>query len=137
MPTKAEIADRIGSITGDRPDPDKHNAQELQAMLEAAEIPDVPLDEGAVAALRKPGGVTRRKVNKGSTRRINRAATALQAALHTFATEIDTQVFITDDDGNRIAPHPLVEEVRAQAAALPNLIAEFTTPAAAPTTPQE
>ncbi len=129
MTTKADIADKIGEHTGDRPDPDKHTVDELRAMLAEASEPKKEAGESAaLAALREPGGVTRRKVNRGSTRRMNRALMAAQRALTEFAKEIDIQVYVTNDKGDRIDEVPLVAEIREFSASLSGKVAEFTTP---------
>lgn len=71
--------------------------------------------------------VTRRKINRGSTRRINKATEAVLAAIATFKAEIDLQVFVADEDGNRTGPHFLVgdlgnmeEHIREQANEISN-----------------
>ena len=106
MATKAELIAQITALKV----PEGHTAMteeelgkltnaELEQMIaNAAENSVVPGEgepgEGAedkVAALAAPGGVTRRKVNRGSTRRINRALETLKLALDSFADEIDRQ----------------------------------------------
>ena len=119
MPTKAELADVLEKRGVEVPaDATKDDLETL--MVETK--PD------AIEDLRTPGGVMRRKVNRGSTRRINRALGNVEEALDAFAAEIDRQVWVTDENGERVAPHPLVEEVRAFRAALSGKVAEFTTP---------
>ena len=57
--------------------------------------------------LAEPGGVTRRKVNRGSTRRIVRAFENVEKAMAEFTREMDIQVFVTDKDGERTGKAPI------------------------------
>lgn len=85
-----------------------------------------------VKALTQPGGVTRRKFNRGSTRRINRALESVQKELLAFCTEIDMQAYLTDDEGNRVGSLPWIEAMRNLATRdLPQMVAEITTPVVA------
>ena len=58
------------------------------------------------------GELTRRKVNRGSRRRIERALTDLNKALDAAVAEFDMQAFMADDEGNRIGDWPAVTELR-------------------------
>lgn len=128
MPTKAELQDQIESWTGSRP-PDDLAKIDLEKMLAELGGREAELaSPQSLEDLRAPGGVTRRKVNRGSTRRINLALVKVRDALEAFAQEIDGQVWITDEHGERIAPHPLVENVRHFRARLSDEVRSFTTP---------
>lgn len=83
-----------------------------------------------IKALAAPGGVTRRKVNRGSTRRINRALEKVLVDLRAFRDEIDTQAFVTDRSGKRTGSVKIVEDIDRLRAELPAIVAEFTTPPA-------
>jgi hypothetical protein len=76
--------------------------------------------------------VARRKVNRGSTRRINRALEAAMSALADFEKEIDMQAFLVDDKGERAAEHPLVNEVREMSQHLRIEVFKLTNPEADP-----
>lgn len=129
MATKAEIAEQIKLLTGEWRDPDDYNKDEMEAMLAKAGATTDGL--GSVEALAAPGGVTRRKVNRGSTRRINRALENMQAAIDAFVEEIDKQVYVTDEDGARIGSAPIVEEMRKLRHDVADEVAAFTAPPAA------
>jgi hypothetical protein len=61
---------------------------------------------------------TRRKFNRGSTRRISRAVASFQAACDEFAKELDLQIYMADADGNRTGPAPIVENIKEMRAAI-------------------
>ncbi len=145
--TKAEVLDLIEKAGGEVSEPDSMTVPQLEELLKMLEADkaaaaandtaaggnDTPAgDDGEddkLTALGKPGGVTRRKLNRGSTRRINRALEAIQKACRDFADEIDTQVFVTDEDGKRVDEIDLVKGFRAMPDDLAIAVAEFTTPA--------
>ncbi len=145
--TKAEVLDLIEKAGGEVSEPDSMTVPQLEELLKMLEADkaaaaandtavggnDTPAgDDGEddkLTALGKPGGVTRRKLNRGSTRRINRALEAIQKACRDFADEIDTQVFVTDEDGKRVDEIDLVKGFRAMPDDLAKAVAEFTTPA--------
>ena len=91
-----------------------------QAQTKAAEAKQAEAAAAAAAAEaveRDGGGVgesqpTRRKFNRGSTRRISRAVAAFQAACDEFAKELDLQIYMADADGNRTGPAPMVENIK-------------------------
>jgi len=58
------------------------------------------------------GELTRRKVSRGSRRRIERALADLNKALDAAVAEFDMQAFMADDEGNRIGDWPVVTELR-------------------------
>lgn len=62
-------------------------------------------DEAAQAILQ------RRKMGRGSTRRIVRARDALDMALIAFRKEIDFEIFEVDDQGVKIGPWPIMRDV--------------------------
>lgn len=57
--------------------------------------------------------VQRRKVGRGSTRRIIRAKAALDAALVLFRKEMDREVYQVDANGERTGAWPVLTEVDA------------------------
>lgn len=73
--------------------------------------------------------VTRRKVSRGSTRRIMREVEAVEKALAAFSKELDLQVYLTDADGNRVGQHPLVGDIAAFRQHVAAKIAEITSQA--------
>lgn len=84
----------------------------------------------ALEKLAAPGGVTRRKVNRGSTRRITRAMEAFRKACEDFAAEIDTQVYITDEEtGQRVGTWNFVNMVLDLPKRAEQAISEVTAPA--------
>lgn len=60
----------------------------------------------------------RRKVNRGSTRRINRAFENFEAAAAAFQEEIERQAWLADDKGERVADHPIVAGLKNYRAGL-------------------
>lgn len=70
---------------------------------------NLPKVKGEVA--KTEGELVCRRVNRGSRRRIERALLAFQKACDEFAKEIDLQLFLADDKGERIGQWPLVEAV--------------------------
>lgn len=60
-----------------------------------------------------PPEVKRHKINRGSSRRIMRAKEAFLEACKAFADEMDRQVYVVDEKGNRTAEAPIVTEVQA------------------------
>lgn len=77
---------------------------DLEAKIAAAEAE-------AGGSLPVAGELVRRRVNRGSSRRIERALTAFQKACDEFAKEMDIQLFVADGNGERIAPWPGVEGI--------------------------
>ena len=71
---------------------------------------------------------TRRKINRGSTRRINRAHEAVDAAMNEFIKEIGLQAFLADEDGERVADHPLVGELKEMQAHIRVEVFKITNP---------
>lgn len=88
--------------------PEKAQAETSAGWVEAAGPPPEEAPEAPVPAVT----AARRRVNRGSTRRINRALEAVQKSLNEFAKEMDLQAFLIDDDGNRIGSLPWVEAMR-------------------------
>jgi hypothetical protein len=127
MATKKELVEAIAAAGGDELNKDSFTVEELEAKL--AEI-QAPAEEqvNPLDALKAPGGLTRRKVNRGSTRRIARAHSAFQAALTAFADELDLQVYITNEDGKRTGEAELVKGLRALGPEISEQIAAITTP---------
>lgn len=125
MPTKDEIATKISLLTGETIDPGRHSKEDLEKKLEEAEFQsrlpkDPPRDPQPIAQAELPAPdleegmkLARRKVNRGSARRISRALKNLTEALEHFRSEIDGQAWIADEDGNRVADHPILEETKA------------------------
>lgn len=64
--------------------------------------------EGAMT----PHEVKRRKVNRGSRRRIERTVAALNSQMDAAIKELDLQAFVADDDGNRVGEWPAVARLR-------------------------
>lgn len=58
------------------------------------------------------GEVVRRKINRGSTRRITRALDKFGKDMDAFIAEIDLQAYVADDKGERIGEAPLVKVLR-------------------------
>lgn len=82
---------------------------DLEAKIAAHEA-----DQKAAAAgdEDKPEGeLKRRRVNRGSRRRIERALASFQKACDEFAKELDLQLFMADEEGERIGQWPLVKDV--------------------------
>lgn len=131
--TKAELSAKIAEVTGEAaPDPEKHTVEQLEAMLKDAQenAGDDDESDGASAfeKLKTPGGLTRHKLNRGSTRRISRALEAMQKSIDEFVKEIDRQVYVTDEDGNRVDDCDLVKAMREIRSGLAAEVAKFTTP---------
>ncbi len=111
MATKAELADQIAELTGNKPNPDDHTHEQLTEMLVSAStaldkdtVPEP--DEGRETSFR------RHKVNRGSRRRIERALKRFDTDVSDFIKEMDLQCFIADEDGNRVAPWPMVDGLK-------------------------
>lgn len=90
---------------------------QLIAELRAAgnETADAELEAMKVAeleALLEPDGpaqtTVRRRINRGSTRRINKASETFLGALRAFAQELDRQAWVEDDKGARVGSCALV-----------------------------
>jgi hypothetical protein len=77
--------------------------KELIALIEGEG--DVPEEATQVATVR-------RKVNRGSMRRINKASDTFRGALKAFADELDRQAWVEDDKGARVASIALVAYLR-------------------------
>ena len=58
------------------------------------------------------GTLTRRKINRGSTRRITRALDKFGKDMDAFIAEIDLQAYVADENGERIGEAPLVKALR-------------------------
>mgnify|MGYP000433407065 CR=1 FL=1 len=79
--------------------PKDATAAQIQAMIEEANSPGDPK-------------LTRRKVNRGSTRRITNAMGKFDAAMGDFIKEMDLQFFEADADGNRTGEWDFVKALR-------------------------
>lgn len=110
-------------MTAKKADPEK---TERDALMARAKELEIELDANETIADLKAkifkaenkspepeGELTRRKVNRGSRRRIERALTDLNKALDAAVAEFDMQAFMADDEGNRIGDWPAVTELRA------------------------
>lgn len=151
MPTKDELADKIGDLTGQEIVPENHSKAELEAMHEKAvarvtisdeppggsdarlgPLPDAtdadgnPVSGEAGESPLTELQPTRRKINRGSTRRINRAVENIENALDEFARELDGQVYLADAEGNREAEHPLVTDVKNMKDFIRDAVQQFT-----------
>lgn len=163
MPTKDELADKIGDLTGQEIVPENHSKAELEAMHEKAvarvtikedpvlrdaegnpvegstevaldSLPDARLGVASTSPISGEAGEsplselqpTRRKINRGSTRRINRAVENIENALDEFARELDGQVYLADAEGNREAEHPLVTDVKNMKDFIRDAVQQFT-----------
>ncbi len=58
------------------------------------------------------GTLTRRKINRGSTRRITRALEKFGKDMDAFIGEIDLQAYVVDENGERMGEAPLVKALR-------------------------
>lgn len=87
-----------------------------------AEVPEKDADEGKAEVpetrfiaskqeTAKPEAA-RRRISRGSTRRLERAAADVSNALANAIREIDFQVYEADEDGNRIGEAPIVADMR-------------------------
>lgn len=102
--TKAQLIEELRAAGNPLEDAilEAMTVKELTALLEA--------DPGEPAA---PAVATvRRKINRGSTRRINRASDTFRGALRAFAEELDRQAWVEDDTGKRIGSIALVTYLR-------------------------
>jgi hypothetical protein len=72
--------------------------------------------------------LTRLKLHRGSTRRITRAATAIDTALAAFEKEMDLQFFKADEAGNRVGPCDFVAQVKATRAGIREAVNEMLHP---------
>lgn len=63
------------------------------------------------AAEIKEPEVKRRKLGRGSARRITRAIDALDAAMTTFIKDMDFDVFLVDDEGVRVGRWPVLDDL--------------------------
>lgn len=86
-----------------------------------AEIEAKMADHKAASA----GAPVRRKVNRGSTRRIVRGLEAFDKAIAEFIKEIDLQHYIADTHGKRMGPSPVVEKLTAMREEIRNDINEI------------
>lgn len=71
------------------------------------------------------GALTRRKVNRGSTRRITRALQNFNKGVDEFIKELDLQVYMADEDGNRTGEAPMVKALREMKENLTNGVNEI------------
>lgn len=122
MATKAEMAAAIAELTGADPineiELKSIKSEDLEKMLEEAK-----------AKHQKPELMpARRKINRGSTRRINRAHEAVDAAMNEFIKEIGIQAFLADEDGERAGDHPLVGELKKMQAHIRIEVFKITNP---------
>lgn len=124
---KQELCDAIFGLTGEIVNPKDHTKEQLEEMLNLSQ--EEAAKPKGVEGLRAPGGLTRRKMNRGSTRRLARAHGAVDDALEAFAKEIDMQVYMTDEDGNRIAACELVQTVGAVRKDITTMMIDITAPA--------
>ncbi|AGH16035.1 hypothetical protein DVVG_00049 [Dunaliella viridis virus SI2] len=127
------ISNADGVVADTKPDNPQIVAETISggpAVLGSQVVTSPPADPAPepLEALRTPGGVTRRKVNRGSTRRINRALENVTKALEEFEKEIDGQVWITDESGERVDAHPIVKGCEEARKHLAQEVAAFTTP---------
>lgn len=53
--------------------------------------------------------VRRRKIGRGNMRRILRASEAFDKAIVEFSKAIDPEIFLADEDGNRLARWPVLD----------------------------
>lgn len=72
---------------------------DLDALIAAKEAEQVPT-------------LTRRRVNRGSRRRIERAHAKFKDELKAYMAEMDLQGFIADEDGKRVGTWPFVEGLK-------------------------
>jgi len=70
--------------------------------------------EPKIKAEAKPetGTLARRRVNRGSTRRIRNALTAFDTACAAFIKEMDLQFYEADDEGNRTGEWEFVKHLK-------------------------
>ena len=120
---KDELIAAIEAAGGDKP-----AASATKADLEGILAELVGPQASKLEQLAAPGGVTRRKVNRGSTRRMNRALGAFEKACAAFADEIDIQCYVTDEDGHKVGSIDLVKDVRDMPSLASKAVAEITTP---------
>jgi hypothetical protein len=88
-------------------------AEELEAKAKAEAAAAEAEAEAArqAAAAAEETVLQRRKIGRGSTRRIVRAKDTLDAALEAFRKEMDTEVYQVDAEGKRIGPWPALEQL--------------------------
>lgn len=98
---------------------------DLEAKIAAYSGEEGPEPEGTTGAA---GELVRRRVNRGSRRRIERALTAFQKACDAFAEEMDLQLFMADEDGERIGRWPVVDDVEGFKSHITNEINGALTP---------
>jgi hypothetical protein len=104
--TKAQIIEELHQAAGnplEKEALEQLTVKELTALLESDGEP--PVEATQVATVR-------RKVNRGSMRRINKASDTFRGALKAFADELDRQAWVEDDKGARVASIALVAYLR-------------------------
>jgi hypothetical protein len=130
--TKAQIIEELikEGIPLEKEVLEQMTVKELTALLESKAGPPVEPEPEAATEVR-------RKVNRGSTRRINNASGTFQKALAAFAAELDRQAWVEDSKGARIASVALVtylkqvgEDVNAELLKLTSDPKQAQTPAA-------
>lgn len=89
------------------------------AVVASAEQPD-PAEPKAPA-------VAARKLNRGTVRRIKRGAAAFDAAVKALVKELDPQVYVTDEAGERVGRWPLLIHAEQLAAELSRQADEIVT----------
>ena len=82
-----------------------------------------------IVAAMDPVKLKRAKVNRGSSRRIVRASEAIELALNEFGTEMDRQVFVIGENGERSGPWPFLRDVAAFRDAVRAAVASVMNPA--------
>ena len=59
-----------------------------------------------------PANIVRRKINRGSSRRIENALTAFESAVDAFIKEMDLQIYEADEEGERTGEWSLLQGLR-------------------------
>lgn len=71
-----------------------------------------PVKTVAKEPVKAPSGPTRRRLGRGSTRRITRALTKFDEDIAAFTKEIDLQFYVADDKGERVDEWGFIKELR-------------------------
>jgi hypothetical protein len=103
--TKAQLIEELQAAGNPREKEalEQLTVKELTKLLEGDGEP--PVEATQVATVR-------RKVNRGSMRRINKASDTFRGALKAFVDELDRQAWVEDDKGDRVASIVLVAYLR-------------------------